>query len=416
MTEQIDFLRRRTWAEIDLSRAEYNYRVIRSRLSDKTKLCCVVKANAYGHSAIELGKLYETLGADFLAVSNVEEALQLRVAGIRLPILILGYTPEECAVILARENISQCVFSEEYGLRLAECARRRGVTVKIHIKLDTGMGRIGFCCRDDNDTALAQICNVCHCDGLFPEGIFTHFASADEGESGRDFSNRQFALFEHTISALQAAGITFAIRHCSNSAAIFDYPSFQLDMVRAGVVLYGLEPSDRVKTLSTQCKLRHVMTLYSVISHIKTVHAGDTVSYGRHYTAQEDRSIATVPIGYADGFRRCGGDGVCFLGVNGKPCPVVGRVCMDQLMIDVTDVPCAVGDRVTIFCDDEPFTPERLAELTDTIGYEIICAVGERVPRVFTRDGKTLFVRDNVYPHGTATDSSADTSLSDQRS
>lgn len=399
MTEPIDFLRRRTWAEIDLSRAEYNFRTIRERLSPDTKLCCVVKANAYGHSAIELGKLYEASGADFLAVSNVEEALQLRVAKIRLPILILGYTPEECAGILARENISQCVFSEEYGLRLAECARRQNVTVKIHIKLDTGMGRIGFRRRDDGDDTLSEIRHVCESEGLFPEGIFTHFASADEGENGKAFSARQFERFEQTVSALQESGITFAIRHCSNSAAVFDYPSYHLDMVRAGVVLYGLLPSEHVNPLP---KLRHVMTLYSVISHIKTVFPGDTVSYGRRYTAESKRKIATVPIGYADGFRRCGGDGTCFLGVNGKACPIVGRVCMDQLMIDVTDVPCKVGDRVTIFGDEEPFTPERLAEATDTIGYEIICAVGERVPRVFTRDGKSLFVRDNVYAESPA--------------
>ena len=394
MTEPITGIRRRTWAEIDLDRSAYNFQAIRGVLKQETKLCCVIKANAYEHSAIELAKLYEELGADYLAVSNIEEALQLRQAAIRLPVLILGYTPEECAGLLARENISQCVYSEDYGLRLASFAARQQVRVKIHIKLDTGMGRIGFLCRQDARSELAGAIRVCREPSLIPEGVFTHFASADEEGEGRNYTQRQLHCFLDAIEEFRRQNIAFALRHCANSAAIFDYPECHLDMVRAGVVLYGLSPSEEVRHLPT---LKHVMTLYSVISHIKTVYPGETVSYGRTYTAETLRRIATVPIGYDDGFRRAGGGSACSLSVKGKACPVVGRVCMDQLMLDVTGVDCQVGDRVTVFGDTEPFTPEQIARQTGTIGYEVVCAVGGRVPRVFIRDGKIRCWHDNVY-------------------
>lgn len=392
--EPLSSLRHRTWAEIDLDCAEQNYRIIRESIAKNVKLCCVVKANAYGHSAVELSRLYEALGADFFAVSNIEEALQLRRGGIKKPILILGYTAVECAEILAREDIRQCVYSGEYGRALAKSAAARGVRVKIHVKIDTGMGRIGFSYHDAQNNELSDALSVCREKALVPEGIFTHFASADENQNGAEYTEMQFSRFTAAYEALRAAGIDFALRHCANSAAILDYPQYALDMVRAGVVLYGLAPSgDMAHTLP----LSHVMTLYTVISHIKTVFPGDKVSYGRTYEAESERKIATVPIGYADGFWRKSGNGEYALSVHGRPCPVVGRVCMDQLMIDVTDVPCKVGDRVTVFGDTEPFTPESIAKCADTIGYEVICAVGERVPRAFIKGGKIVSVRDNVY-------------------
>ena len=392
--ERFSLLRRRTWAQIDLDRAEKNYRLIRASVDPKTKLCCVVKANAYGHSAVELSRLYESLGADYFAVSNIEEALQLRRGGIGKPILILGYTPPECAAVLSHEDIRQCVYSAEYGDMLADCAEKDGVCVKIHIKIDSGMGRIGFACLGENRRELVAALAVCRRKSLISEGIFTHFASADENRGGKEYTETQFERFTEAVAFLEKNGVHFAVRHCSNSAAVLDYPRFALDMVRAGIVLYGLSPSGE---MAHTLPLSHVMTLYSVIAHIKTVLPGDKISYGRTYEAKEKRRIATVPIGYADGFWRKCGNGTYSLCVNGAPCPVVGRVCMDQLMIDVTDVPCRVGDTVTVFGNDAPFTPEDIAAAADTIGYEIICAVGERVPRVFLRGGKIESIRDNVY-------------------
>ena len=392
--EKFALLRRRTWAQIDLDRAGQNYRTIRAAIRPDAKLCCVVKANAYGHSAVELSRLYESLGADYFAVSNIEEALQLRRGGVKKPILILGYTAPCCAEILAREDIAQCVYSAAFGHALADRAEQAGVRVKIHVKIDTGMGRIGFSYHDSRRNELSDALSVCRRGALVTEGIFTHFASADENQNGKAYTEAQFERFGASVDFLEKNGVHFAVRHCANSAAVLDYPQYALDMVRAGVILYGLAPSGET---AHRLSLSHVMTLYSVIAHIKTVYPGDKISYGRTYEAKSIRRIATVPIGYADGFWRRGGNGAYSLCVNGKACPTVGRVCMDQLMIDVTDADCSEGDRVTVFGNDEPFTPESLAAVTDTIGYEVICAVGERVPRAFVHGGKIVSIRDNVY-------------------
>ncbi len=386
-------LRRRTWAEIDLDAAEANYRAVRDAVPEKTAVCCVIKANAYGHGAVRLGRLYETLGAAFLAVSNVEEALQLRRGGVSLPVLILGYTPEACAPTLAREGIRQCVYSLAYGRALADAAESAGVTVKIHVKLDTGMGRIGFLCRGGESTEIGEAAEICSRRGLDPEGVFTHFAVADEGGEGEAYTRRQYENFLSGVRALADRGVSFRIRHCANSAAIFDYPELHLDMVRAGVVLYGLRPSGEVKRCPP---LRPVMTVRSVISHIKTLYPGESLSYGRIYTAAREMRVATVPVGYADGFWRSNG-AAARLRVGGGLAPIVGRVCMDQLMIDVTDVPCSVGDPVEIFGASEPCTAQTLAKENGTIPYEIVCALGERVPRAYLRGGRIIAWNDMIY-------------------
>ena len=386
-------LRRRTWAEIDLDAARENYRAVREAVPAKTGVCCVIKANAYGHGAVRLGRLYEELGASFLAVSNAEEALQLRRAGISLPVLILGYTPESCAPTLAREGIRQCVYSLAYGKALADAAEAAGVTVKIHLKLDTGMGRIGFLCRSRDTAELEEAAKLCRRRGLDPEGVFTHFAAADEGESGEAYTRRQFENFLFGVDTLASLGVSFCVRHCANSAAIFDYPDLHLDMVRAGVVLYGLRPSSEV----AHCPPLHpVMTVRSVVSHLKTLYPGESVSYGRIYAAEREMRVATVPVGYADGFWRSNG-AAARLRVGGRLAPIVGRVCMDQLMIDVTEIPCAVGDTVEIFGTAEPCTAETLAKENGTIAYEIVCALGERVPRAYLRGGKIIGWNDMIY-------------------
>ncbi|MBQ9085799.1 MAG: alanine racemase [Clostridia bacterium] len=387
-------LRRRTWAEVDLNRIRHNYRAVREAVPEQTKICCVIKADAYGHGAVALAALYEKLGADWFAVSNLEEALQLRHHQITLPILILGYTPEECAPLLAKHRISQCVYSRDYGFKLAREARKAGVRIRIHIKLDTGMGRIGFLSRGEDSLEWADALAVCQEDFLIPEGIFTHCAVADGGESGDEYTDRQFQCFMEGVSYLENAGVKFSIRHFANSAVIFDHPKYHLDMVRAGIVLYGLMPSGQMRRLP---KLLPAMSWKSVISHCKLLHPGDTVSYGRTFIADREMRIATVPVGYADGFWRINQQNNGCLSVHGQSAPIVGRICMDQLMLDVTEIPCEIGDVVTIFGTDGK-EAEELAEKNDTIGYEILCSVGTRVPRLYREEGIFCGYMDYIYP------------------
>ena len=381
---------RRLWAEINMNSVEANYNAIRGAIGDGVKLCCVVKADAYGHGAVELCKLYHKLGADFFAVSNLDEALEIRDAGIDEPMLILGYTPPDRCRDLAHEDIRQAVYSLDYAQKLSDECEKHGVEVKIHIKLDTGMSRIGFICqefpRDDN--SIEEIKSACQLSHLIPEGVFTHFAVADDGADGEAFTRRQYCCFMHTVDELEKRGVHFAIRHCANSGAIMDYPSLGLDMVRAGIILYGYAPSAKV---AADLHLQPAMRLKTLISHIKTVKAGATVSYGRTFTAERDMRIATVPVGYADGFIRAyAKDGYMFVWDPtkkfGKNCKIIGRICMDQTMLDVTDFPEAeVGNVVVVFGngnDGEP-TAEDIARWGDTISYEVLCAVSKRVPRLY---------------------------------
>ena len=382
---------KRTWANIDLDAVEYNYFEIRKRLADDKKLCCVVKANGYGHGAIQLSKLYEELGADYLAVSNIEEALQLRNADIKVPILILGYTDPMCALDLARNNITQCVFSYDYGKALSDISINEGVRVNCHIKLDTGMGRIGFQCKEPE---LDKAVKTCELQGLYIEGVFTHFASADEGENGKDYTLGQFNRFMNAISYLESKGVSFSIRHCANSAAIFDYPEMHLDMVRAGVVLYGLQPSG---VLHNPGNLKPVLTLKTIIDHVKISCPGDYISYGREFKANIEMRVATIPIGYADGLWRSNFRNHMVVEVEGKYAPVIGRVCMDQCMIDVTDIPEAgVNSKVTVYGTEGPNTVDHIADINSTINYEIVCAIGERVPRVYTKNDEIVAVVDSI--------------------
>lgn len=386
---------KRTWAEVNLDKAEHNFRVIRKNISDKTKMCCVIKADAYGHGAIELAKMYERAGADFFAVSNLEEALELRYGGSTLPILILGYTPASYAKELAENNISQAVLSLEYAKELSQSAVSLGVTVKVHLTIDTGMSRIGIMCQNiERDDAAGQAFEVFNLSGLELEGIFTHFAVSDEKEEGRSYTERQLECFNYLIGALKQRGVDTdkIICHCSNSAAIMDYPQAHIDMVRAGIILYGLAPSGKLKG---QIDLRPAMEIKSVVAHIKYIEKGTDVSYGRTFTADKRMKIATVPIGYADGYiRNLAKD--AFMIVNGKKAKVVGRICMDQCMIDVTDIDnIEVGDVVTVIGKDggEEISTDDVAAWTGTINYEVVCLVGKRVPRVYIKDNEVTKVK-----------------------
>ena len=389
MTEII----RRTWAEIDLDALANHYRRVREAADPKARVCCVVKADGYGHGALRISAELQSLGADWFAVSNLEEALQLRRGGIERPILVLGFTPPEEAAALSEGNISQCVYSTDYAEKLSLCAGAVGVKVKIHAKIDTGMSRLGFYFQDifRDEAAIDEVIRACSLPGLIPEGVFSHFAVSDEGKEGDAFTMRQFGCFKEMSEALVRAGVGGdkpPLRHCANSAAVFDYPLSHLDMVRAGVVLYGLYPSGQLRA---RPDLRPVLSLRSVVSHVKTLLPGATVSYGRKFTAEHEMRVATVPVGYADGYPRALGPGGAAVLIRGQRCPVIGRICMDQLMADVSGVEgAAMGDRVTLIGRDggEEITAGEVAGWEGTINYEVVCALSKRVPRVYLNGGK----------------------------
>lgn len=386
---------RRTWAEIDLDAVKQNFQAVRRAVNPNAKVCCVVKADAYGHGAVRMAQEYEALGADWFAVSNLEEALQLRLSGIAKPILVLGFTPAEQAKALAEHHISQCVYSSDYAEELSRHAQEAGVTVKIHVKIDTGMSRLGFYFQDINrDEAIVQeVKAACTLPGLYPEGIFTHFAVSDGGKGGDAFTMRQFGCFKEMIEALLREDVEFEVRHCANSAAIFDYSLSHLDMVRAGIVIYGLSPSGELRNRPA---LSPALSLRSVVSHVKTVKPGATVSYGRDFTADREMKIATVPVGYADGYPRRLSPGGAQVLIHGRRCPILGRICMDQLMADVSHLDgVKIGDPVTLIGRDgeEELTADQLAAWEGTINYEVVCALSKRVPRVYLKGGKI----DSIY-------------------
>lgn len=385
----MDFIRR-TWAEINLDAAAHNYKEIRKRASKSAMLCCVIKADGYGHGAVMLAHLYEKLGADWFAVSNIEEAMQLRSAGIKKPVLILGYTPAECAEMLSENNISQAVYSLEYAEALNECAEKAGVKIKIHLKLDTGMSRIGLLCqsRSEDNKAVSDGFNICSMPSFETEGVFTHFAVADEGEDGEDFTINQFDNFMYTVKRLEQMGVKFKVRHCANSGAIEDYPQMHLDMVRAGIVLYGLAPSVKIKN---PLDLQSVMELKSAVSHTKEIHPGMTVSYGRTYTADKTARLATIPVGYADGYvRSVAKDGYVLL--HGKRAKIRGRICMDQCMVDISDIEdVKIGDAATVFGREKNApSADDIARWIGTINYEVTCIVGKRVARVYLKNNEVV--------------------------
>lgn len=390
---------KRTWADINMDAIDHNFRAIRNALKPGVKMCCVVKADAYGHGAPMVALEYQRLGADWFAVSNLEEAIQLRRCAITRPILILGYTPPQNAEELSELNISQTVLSLDYARQLSRYAQEANVTVNIHLKVDTGMSRIGFLYQNPerDGASLDEMETAARLPGLAPEGIFTHFAVSDDGDPGENFTLAQYDCFRKAVEAMEARGLHFAVRHCANSGAVLDYPELQLDMVRPGIILYGMEPSESIRH---PLDLQPAMELKTVISQKKEIPAGATVSYGRTFTASQGTVVATVPIGYADGYPRHF-SGKAQMLVRGKRAPIIGRVCMDQLMLDVTDIPgVEEGDVVTVFGrDGESFLPvDELAALNDTIHYEMVCLVGKRVPRIYWKHGKQIGELNYICP------------------
>lgn len=389
----LDFLRR-TWAQINLDALDNNITQIKSVIDPSAKLCAVVKADCYGHGYEYTAQQMQESGADWFGVSNLAEALQMRKAGIDRPVLILGYTPPDKVRELVYNDISQAVYSLSYARALSENAALYGVTVNAHIKVDTGMSRIGFLYHDsvEDYPVLDEIEKVCSLPGINPEGIFTHFSSADCAD-GELFTRLQYDLFLSACDRLAARGIYFEIRHCSNSAGILSYREMNFDMVRAGIILYGLYPSSAVER---PVKLLPVMELKTVISMLKTVPAGTPVSYGRTFTAEHEMRIATVPIGYADGYPRRLSNKMSML-VNGHRAPVIGNVCMDQTMLDVTGIDNVFeGKQITVFGKDGGayISVDELAEKAGLINYEVLCSLSRRVPRVYIKNGSVFETTD----------------------
>ncbi len=381
----------RTWANVHLDALEHNIRRLQGYLSDGCRLMGVVKADAYGHGAVTVARRMAACGVDYFAVSNLDEAIELRRADVTQPILILSYTPPREATRLAEYAITQTVVSKEQGEELAAAATRAGVEVAVHIKVDTGMSRVGFACHNEADApAVAQeIASISGLGGVKIEGIFTHFASADEQEDD-GFTREQFARFMAVIASAEALGVAFSLRHCCNSAALICYPEMHLDMVRPGIIQYGYYPAEWLQERLPD--MRQVMELKTAVIHVKELPVGTPISYNRTYAADRVTRVATVSIGYADGYARAMSN-TAYMLVNGRPAPVVGRVCMDQCLLDVTDIAgVEVGTEVTAFgVDGDAFlSTEQIARWADTISYEIVCRVSRRVPRRYLDKGKEL--------------------------
>ena len=372
----MDFLHR-TWAEIDLDALVHNFDIIKKEATG-AKLMAVVKADAYGHSVRIVAPILEQHGADAFAVSNIEEAITLRGCGITRPILILGYTPVSMAAQLYLNDISQCVYSPEYAAALSKRACADGVKVKVHIKLDTGMSRLGFDCRDEKLSGIEEAVTAARLKGFVFEGIFTHFAVSDRTETSEDgFTDKQYFRFCTAAERFEKAGLRPKYRHCCNSAAFCLDSDKHFDMCRPGIILYGLTPSSDLKLKENFVP---VMTVKSVVSMVKTIKKGDTVSYGRTFTAEKEMKIATVTAGYADGYPRLLSNKGYVL-INGKRANIIGRVCMDQMSVDVSDIEdVKQGDEVILFGKTLPV--EELADMCGTINYEIICGISPRVPRI----------------------------------
>jgi len=379
-----------TWAEINLSAYAHNIRELRRATQPQARLMAVVKANGYGHGAKEVARTALLNGAEFLGVARLQEAVELRKAGLEAPILIFGYGSPDSAPTLIDYDLTQTVYSATTARALSEQAARRGKKIKVHIKVDSGMGRLGLLLEEPAAGAsrnclsagtVSDVEAISRLDNLEVDGIFTHFATADSAD--KSYANRQLKRFTEFLKRLDRDGLTPPMKHAANSAALIDLPDSHLDMVRPGIATYGLHPSDEVNQRGVD--LKPVMTLKSRIIHLKKVPAGFHISYGITYRTQKSTTIATVPIGYADGYNRLLSS-LGYMVVHGKRVPVVGRVCMDLTMLDVgalKDV--QIEDEVVAFGPrgNQAVTADELASTLNTINYEIVTSVTSRVPRVY---------------------------------
>ncbi len=376
---------KRTWAEIRLDNLTHNLETIRRQVGPNAKLLGVVKADAYGHGAVRVAKHLEKIGAGYLAISNVDEAEELRVNGIKLPILMLGFTPADQAERIINIDMTQAVQNYDIAKAFSDAAVKLGKKMKVHVKLDTGMGRLGFQCDDAHfDESLHSILEVLKLPGLDVEGVFTHFCVSDEEAPEHvEFTKVQHDRFVRMIEAVETQGnFKFRLHHCCNAGGIASYPEWAWDMVRCGIILYG------TGDLAEQMGMKPVMTVKTVVSTIKNFTPETSISYGRKFFTERDSRIAVLPIGYADGLFRALSNKLKVLTPYGVA-PQVGRICMDMCMVDITDLPdVKVGDEVEVF--GETMLCETNAKLCDTISYELLCAVSKRVPRLYFLGGKQV--------------------------
>ncbi|MCC0669472.1 alanine racemase [Clostridioides sp. ZZV14-6044] len=370
-----------TWAEINLDNLRFNLKNIKNLLEEDIKVCGVIKADAYGHGAVEVAKLLQKEKVDYLAVARTAEGIELRQNGITLPILNLGYTPDEAFEDSIKNKITMTVYSLETAQKINEIAKSLGEKACVHIKIDSGMTRIGF---QPNEESVQDIVKLNKLEYINLEGMFTHFATADE--VSKEYTYKQANNYKFMSDKLDEAGVEIAIKHVSNSAAIMDCPDLRLSMVRAGIILYGHYPSDDV--FKERLELKPAMKLKSKIGHIKQVEPGVGISYGLKYTTTSMETIATIPIGYADGFTRIQKNPKVL--IKGEVFDVVGRICMDQIMVRIDkDIDIKVGDEVILFGEGE-VTAERIAKDLGTINYEVLCMISRRVDRVYMENNELV--------------------------
>ncbi len=379
----MDYNFNRAWAEVNLDNIAHNVKEIRRITNKNAEIMGVVKADAYGHGVMEVANTLLNNGVTRLAVSMLDEAIQLRKSGFKVPILILSYTDPRRADEIVNYDVTQTVFSHDLAQALSDASLRNKKNVKIHIKIDTGMTRVGFM---PGYSAIKNVTEIGKLPGLIIEGLFTHFASADETD--RSYTYMQFERFMSICSELNRIGLYIPVKHVANSAGIIEYPEMHLDMVRPGIILYGLYPSNEVNR--DKIDLKPAMSLKANVILVKDVEKNTCISYGRIFTTKRESKIATIPIGYADGYTRLL-NGKARVLINGEFAPVVGKICMDQCMVDVTDMknPVRVGDEVVLFGKqgDCEMSVDELAASIGTINYEITCIVGKRIPRVYLQGG-----------------------------
>ncbi|MFV0412031.1 MAG: alanine racemase [Oscillospiraceae bacterium] len=381
---------RRCWAEVDLDILRQNFKWIQ-QAAGGTPAMAVVKADAYGHGDVAVARTLQAAGAAGFAVSCFAEAMRLRRGGIQKPVLILGYTEPALAGRLAAEGLHQCVFSAGYARLLSQRAVEAGVRVDAHFKIETGMGRLGFNAKDDMAAAVEELAGACRLPGLAPVGLFSHFAVADSARPGDiAYTEGQYALLLQVRQALGALGIGFQTTHICNSAGLVAHGYMHLDMVRPGIILYGCAPSAEAALPG----LAPVLQLKTVVTQVKTLQKGDCISYGRTFTAPGPMRVATLAAGYADGYNRLlSGRGV--VGIHGQSAPVLGRVCMDQCVADVSAIPgVEMGDVATLFGGGGADSTEQAAEKCGTISYEILCGLTRRVQRVYRENGEETQTED----------------------
>lgn len=376
-------LLKRTWANVSIDALEHNCKEIR-RHAGSCKMMGVVKADAYGHGAVPVSHALTELGTEYLAVSNLEEAVQIRRGGVRTPVLILGYTPAEYAENMIYLDISQEVHSLEYARQLSRALDGTNFMLTVHLKVDTGMSRIGFL----PERGIEELLEAARLPHLHVEGVFTHFSVADSrAPEDIAYTRMQYESFQKTLEQLRCAGVEVELAHCCNSGATLLYPEFAMDMVRPGIMTYGIQPS--VETADI-LPLMPVMSLSSTVSQIRALPQGTQISYGRTYQTEKERTVAVISIGYADGLLRSLSGKMGFL-IGGHFAPQIGRICMDMCMADVTDIPqVQVGDEAVVIGSSGSLSQgaDKLAELLDTIPYEVLCGINKRIPRIYLQNGK----------------------------